>query len=61
LQQENDQVVTQFIQSHPDFSIIPTETTNQLPSHSQQATLTILPSDFNSDGFFVATIKKSDK
>lgn len=61
LQQENDQVVTQFIQSHPDFSIIPTETTNQLPSHSQPATLTILPGDFNSDGFFVATIKKSDK
>ncbi|KRM13158.1 16S rRNA (cytosine(967)-C(5))-methyltransferase RsmB [Paucilactobacillus suebicus] len=59
LQQENNQVVNKFLQSHPDFTLQKTETSNQLFNDREDKTLTILPSDFDSDGFFVATLKRN--
>lgn len=59
LRQENDDVVDQFLANHPDFSLLPTKTINNLKHERTTKTLTILPSDYNSDGFFVSNLKRN--
>lgn len=59
LRQENDDVVAQFLATHSDFSLLPTKTNNNLKPERTTKTLTILPSDYNSDGFFVSNLKRN--
>ncbi|BAP85571.1 16S rRNA methyltransferase [Paucilactobacillus hokkaidonensis JCM 18461] len=59
LKQENDDVVTKFLANHPDFSLLTTKTKNNLKQERTTKTLTILPSDYNSDGFFVSNLKRN--
>lgn len=59
LKQENEQVVHRFLEANPDFSLVETTTHNQLSNRQSQKTITVLPGDFDSDGFFVATIQKN--
>lgn len=60
LQQENDDVVAQFLAAHTDFSLLTTKTNYDLKQDRTSKTLTILPNDYNSDGFFVSNLKRNE-
>ncbi|MGL5887849.1 MAG: 16S rRNA (cytosine(967)-C(5))-methyltransferase RsmB [Leuconostoc suionicum] len=60
LRQENDDVVTKFLKDHPNFELIPTETTYKLKSNHGEKALHVYPDDYQTDGFFVATLRKND-
>lgn len=59
LGQENDGTVKAFLAAHPDFNLKKTKTTRQLKDDRAAKTLTILPSDYGSDGFFVSTLQRN--
>lgn len=59
LQEENDQTVHDFLQSHPEFSLERTKTKRAIKDDRDSATLTILPSDYDSDGFFISSLKRN--
>lgn len=54
---ENKVVVEKFLAKHPEFELSPVETVNALPIASDN-TLTIYPDDYQSDGFFIANLKR---
>lgn len=54
---ENEDVVTHFLRNHPEFSIWPRSP--EARSDSNRVGDTLLPSRFDSDGFFVATLVRS--
>ncbi|CAH0415842.1 16S rRNA (cytosine(967)-C(5))-methyltransferase RsmB [Periweissella fabaria] len=54
---ENQQVIQQFLANHAEFELAPVVTTNNLPTNANQ-TLTIYPDDYQSDGFFIANLKR---
>ncbi|CAM3101672.1 16S rRNA (cytosine(967)-C(5))-methyltransferase RsmB [Lactiplantibacillus plajomi] len=58
LQQENQDVIDQFLASHPDFELLTTPTANHLKADRKTRTLTIYPDDYLSDGFFIACLRK---
>lgn len=58
LQEENDHTVDQFLQGHPDFVLVKTSTTRAIKDDRHSATLTILPSDYGSDGFFISSLQR---
>lgn len=59
LQQENELTVQEFLKSHPEFRLLKTQTARAIKDDRSQNTLTILPSDFGSDGFFIGTLQRS--
>ncbi|WP_047999595.1 16S rRNA (cytosine(967)-C(5))-methyltransferase RsmB [Lactiplantibacillus herbarum] len=58
LHQENQDVVDQFLASHPDFELQTTPTKYELKSDRTTKTLSIYPDDYLSDGFFIACLRK---
>ena len=58
LQEENDHTVNEFLQGHPDFALVKTSTTRAVKDDRDSATLTILPSDYGSDGFFISSLQR---
>ncbi|WP_367342166.1 16S rRNA (cytosine(967)-C(5))-methyltransferase RsmB [Limosilactobacillus sp.] len=56
LKRENDGTVRAFLQDHPDFKLIKTRTVREVKDDRATATLTILPSDVGSDGFFISSL-----
>lgn len=58
LREENDHTVDQFLQGHPDFELVKTSTTRAVKDDRHSATLTILPSDYGSDGFFISSLQR---
>lgn len=58
LNQENDGTVQAFLAAHPEFELVRTRTTRHLKNDRASATLTILPSDFASDGFFISSLRR---
>lgn len=58
MQGENQQTVHQFLQDHPDFTLKVTKTSRAVKGDRESATLTILPSDYDSDGFFISSLKR---
>lgn len=58
LQTENDGTVQAFLASHPDFRLVKTQTSRALKNARTGATLTILPSDYGSDGFFISNLQR---
>lgn len=59
LRQENDDVVNQFLANHPEFTLERTQTNLNLKDDRESDTLTILPSDYGSDGFFVSSLRRT--
>ncbi|MGM9892247.1 16S rRNA (cytosine(967)-C(5))-methyltransferase RsmB [Limosilactobacillus sp.] len=59
LKQENDQTVQAFLAGHPDFTLLKTKTARQLKDDRSSNTLTILPSDYGSDGFFISSLQRN--
>lgn len=58
LRQENDGTVEKFLAQHPEFELLKTTTARKIKTDRHSASLTILPSDFDSDGFFISSLKK---
>lgn len=59
LQQENDDVIKQFLAKHPNYQLVPTKTSKAITTDNQSTVaLTIYPDDFNSDGFFIASLQR---
>ncbi|MEY8441223.1 16S rRNA (cytosine(967)-C(5))-methyltransferase RsmB [Lactobacillaceae bacterium 24-114] len=58
MQEENQQTVHQFLQGHPDFVLEVTKMSRAVKGDRESATLTILPSDYDSDGFFISSLKR---
>ncbi|WP_295746668.1 16S rRNA (cytosine(967)-C(5))-methyltransferase RsmB [uncultured Limosilactobacillus sp.] len=58
LKTENELTVREFLSSHPQFAELTTQTTKCIKDGRDARSLTILPSDYGTDGFFIATIKR---
>lgn len=59
MKQENDQTVKDFLAAHPDFTLVKTQTARKLKDDRFTATLTVLPSDYGSDGFFISSLQRN--
>ncbi|MDF2658508.1 MAG: rRNA methyltransferase [Paenibacillus sp.] len=61
-EEENEQVVMRFLQEHPEFALSrpPQSLQDRLPADSVApgGTITVLPHQFGSDGFFIAVLRK---
>lgn len=53
---ENIQVISEFLKKHTEFEQVKVET--KLKLHNEEKSLTIYPDDYNSDGFFIARMKR---
>jgi len=58
LNQENQDVVDNFLASHPDFSLVTVATNRDLSANIDNKLLKIYPDDYKSDGFFVSTLRR---
>lgn len=58
LDTENDEVVAQFLATHPEFSPMRVTTAQNIKSDRSTDTLKIYPDDFDSDGFFVSAFRR---
>lgn len=58
LPMENQGVVDRFLKLHPEFVQVKTQTTKSIKGRRKTLGLTIYPDDFESDGFFIATLMK---
>jgi len=58
LRQENDDVITKFLLKHSDFELVPTQTSKNLKPNRSEDVLHVYPNDYQTDGFFVATLQK---
>lgn len=60
LQDENEQIVQQFLQQHPDYQLVPADATLQhlhIDLHTGNY-LRLNPSEHNTDGFFAAILER---
>ncbi|WP_295728250.1 16S rRNA (cytosine(967)-C(5))-methyltransferase RsmB [uncultured Limosilactobacillus sp.] len=58
LQEENERTIQTFLSHHANFQLLKTQTARAIKDDRQQKTLTILPSDYDSDGFFIGTLQR---
>lgn len=54
--QENQDVIDQFIAAHPNFEVVKTQTALDLDHNHDDQMLKIYPDDYGSDGFFVSSL-----
>ncbi|MDR3241983.1 MAG: 16S rRNA (cytosine(967)-C(5))-methyltransferase RsmB [Lactobacillaceae bacterium] len=59
LKAENEDVISEFLANHQNFSLIPTQTAFELKGRDEQGMLHLFPDDYDSDGFFIATLQKN--
>ncbi|MCM0582903.1 16S rRNA (cytosine(967)-C(5))-methyltransferase RsmB [Weissella diestrammenae] len=59
LKSENEDVIDEFLAQHPDFEICETKTAFDLKGIDARGMLHIFPDDYDSDGFFIATLRKN--
>lgn len=57
--EENEAVVTQFLKEHPEFTLIPVQGAESIPSSVHPLGVTILPHQYHTDGFFISCLQKS--
>lgn len=58
LEQENEKTISAFLELHPEFTLVPTQTAKKLKEDRSVPYLNIYPDDFGSDGFFIACLQK---
>lgn len=56
LKRENAGTVNAFLQHHPNFKLLKTRSVREVKDDRATATLTILPSDEGTDGFFISSL-----
>ena len=59
MRRENDETGADFLNRHPDFTQERVRTGRALKDDRRSDSLTILPSDFGSDGFFISCLKRN--
>jgi len=59
LQIENTDVVNAFLATHDNFKLVPTKLEYDLDVRTADGSVQILPDDFGSDGFFIATLRRT--
>lgn len=59
LKLENTDVVNAFLADHDNFEVVPTYLDNDLDVRTDDGSVQILPDDFGSDGFFIATLRRT--
>lgn len=57
---ENDEVIHKFLETHKDFEIEPVYTENKEVKVAGDEFLHLYPHQYNTDGFFIASLKKTD-
>lgn len=55
---ENDDVIAAFIAQHPEYRLVPTHLEKELPVQDDQGLVHILPDQYQTDGFFIATLER---
>lgn len=55
---ENEEVVKQFLATHPDYEIVPLPFEERLTKSVHQHMLTLLPQDYHTDGFFICCLSR---
>ena len=55
--EENEQNVARFLESHPEFSLVPFRAGNL---DCREGMITLLPDLHETDGFFIAKLQKKD-
>lgn len=58
MRQENDATVAAFLKRHPNYRLLKTRTARKVKAERLSKTLTILPSDAGSDGFFISSLQR---
>lgn len=58
LKRENELTVREFLSSHPQFTELTTKTTKCIKDGRDARSLTILPNDYGTDGFFIGTLQR---
>lgn len=61
LNEENQGTVDAFLALHPEFCQVKTETSLGVKDERESLGLTIYPDEFGSDGFFIATLKRTGR
>ncbi|WP_324196344.1 16S rRNA (cytosine(967)-C(5))-methyltransferase RsmB [Bombilactobacillus apium] len=56
--QENQQVVQHFLQQHPNYALVPVQTQFELSKIHRNQFVKIYPDDYQTDGFFIACLKR---
>ncbi|MBO5317908.1 MAG: 16S rRNA (cytosine(967)-C(5))-methyltransferase RsmB [Oscillospiraceae bacterium] len=57
IRRENEQVVEQFLQSHPDFTLEPLPLPAPFPENTS-GMLTLVPGQYDTDGFFICRMRR---
>ncbi len=57
LKQENEDIVTQFLQEHDDFYLEPLDLPGVFPKN-ETGMLTLIPGDYDTDGFFICRLRR---
>lgn len=58
LRKENQETIEKFLAIHPEFEQLKVETAKKIKQNRDELSLNIYPDDFESDGFFIANLKK---
>lgn len=58
LPEENQEVVKQFLQKHPEFELIQVTVNEKLNASLKEKMLTIFPHQYYTDGFFISCLRK---
>ena len=58
--EENEQVVEKFLAAHKNFELVPVKHTANLDKSVKDGMLKVLPSDYFTDGFFIATFVRKN-
>jgi len=58
LPEENQEVVKQFLQKHPEFELIQVSVNEKLNVSLKEKMLTIFPHQYYTDGFFISCLRK---
>lgn len=56
--EENQRVVEAFLQEHEEFERVPVHLDNEKVQRSEDGSVTIYPHQYNTDGFFICSLKK---
>ena len=57
LKAENEDIVSAFLEKHPDFHTEPLELPEVFPKN-ETGMLTLIPGDYDTDGFFICRLRR---
>lgn len=58
LKEENELTIQEFLKTHSQFVELKTKTTKCIKDGRDARSLTILPNDYGTDGFFIGTLQR---